>query len=146
MNEDSVWIDILKEIPEFDKDVELKVWYDNFSRWLTIIGQLKFRNSQYGFYKNGELILNVTNWRKIPEKRPDFSNLKFRDFLMIDVCIHKDLDIQIEKFSGFFVDIKDGYLYICLRGCYFNDMIAINLSQIKKITRINVENKTFEEI
>jgi hypothetical protein len=77
---------------------------------------------------------NPTHWREIREKRPDFSKLNSKDLIIInDIC------------AGYFNLIGDEEITISM---YAVEAIThtIPINNIKKITRINLEEQTFEEI
>jgi hypothetical protein len=140
------WINIRKELPKIDQLVEVKFYHP----WLSdpFIEKAKFSVSNegfIGFLNSNELLYDIdriSGWRPITEKLPDFSKLKEGDFLHVEWQNEKRIlvSVSIGKFDeidscGFFI-IKSSDC------CRFH----IKINDIKKITRINIEDKTFEEI
>lgn len=87
-----------------------------------------------------------THWRYPPEKIHDFSRLKSGDLIVIE-----DKNIRV----GYFCEIgeeEDGNdprgIYIDISQCKDVDCggALVPIDTIKKITRINIKEKTFEEI
>ena len=95
-------------------------------------------DDSYVFYdRKWEIINHVTQWRPLQEKRPDFSKLKKDDILLIKYseCENTPDDIYPVRFSS----MNDNCIFTYHSGNHVKD-------HIKKITRINLEKQTFEEI
>jgi hypothetical protein len=79
------------------------------------------------------------------EKKPDFSKLKEGDFIVID------LNYANIPYAGFFLKIENEMRILVFhkschgKGCSMCHA-GILLTGIKKITRINIDKQTFEEI
>ena len=83
----------------------------------------------------------TTHWRPIPEKRPDFSKIKKGGLVFIECFVIGDSKIGfIKKIGNKYIDT------ICLKRDDARRIYKTKINQIKKITRINVEERTFEEI
>jgi hypothetical protein len=153
------WISVKDSLPKIGEDVEvttgdIEVTTCGFPVVAKLLPEEKqwgfFKRTVYGFFKGKEEIC-VSHWRPIPEKRPDFSKLKKRpDFSKLKIG---DL-IYIEMNNLFINYNKCGYVksvdnYSLITASY-QDLteakLSTQISRIKKITRINLENKTFEEI
>ena len=121
----SEWIRVEDRLPGIDTIVELK--FNEYGR-----------EYQYSSKLSSLVTLShMTHWRPIPEKRPDFSRLRKGDIVVIEYSTHKkDVDglypIKIHS-------MNDIVIYSETSGNYL-------FEGIKKITRINLENETFEEI
>lgn len=111
---------------------------------VTEYGQ-NFLSSHYfaSLHRNGYIWLypmnGITHWRPIPEKRPDFSKLNNGDLIVVEnnicgyvISISKDLDT-----------VTIGYIK---SNDYMKHSFHCEYFENKKITRINIEEQTFEEI
>jgi hypothetical protein len=141
MNEND-WISVDDSLPGINKEVVFKFIDDQ-----TCIGKIKrgsvnIVNKLFACNSDDNLLAlgNITHWRQIPEKLPDFSRLNNGDLIIIYCKNNADSKV------GIIVQFEDGCLettrYLDSRGQIINNAI----SEIKKITRINLEDKTFEEI
>lgn len=99
------------------------------------------------FYYNDHVHIdpeNVSQWKKIPEKRPDFSKLKEGDLVILST---KKSDSFI---VGYIVEKTIDYDSFAINPCnkvhYSGSCYTFRNNAITKITRINLEKQTFEEI
>jgi len=146
--ETNEWVSVEYSMPAVGKKVEIKFNFGFNKEEIKsgIFGYSSTRDS-FIFYDptNNDYfnIKYITHWRYRQEKHPDFCRLNFRDYIVIDFSLNK---ITFEKYSGWFSEIKEDFLYLSGRDSLFIDVYAVDLKYIKKITRINLEEKTFEEI
>lgn len=136
------WISVFNRMPGINMQVEI-LFKDGKERkagfdWSSHLKQFVFSDSSDLVYCSE----NITHWRPIPEKRPDFSKLKEGDFIILeteDDTIYRAIFLGNHKDWEYPVEI------------IYSDRIGytrrtIKLEIIKKVTRINTETKTFEEI
>jgi hypothetical protein len=143
---ESEWIDPREKLPKIDQFVEVSF---SVRGKLFEVQRVKFSINQNGFIGFiGEMGLmcnidSILGWRPISEKRPDFSRLRNGDLLMI---YSKN---EAHK-SGFLFDIRKDGRHEELLMTHYQECRSYgwfkNTDEIKKITRINLEHKTFEEI
>jgi len=103
------------------------------SEYIEIIGNIYENPTEKE--KEGEKISFIpTHCRQIQEKRPDFGKLNEFDLIVID-----------NDMVAYFKTLEDKNIY-----CSFvkipNIVFPTAINSIKKITRINLEKQTFEEI
>jgi hypothetical protein len=147
------WRNIRQELPKINQLVDVKFNH----QWLhdTFIEKAKFSVSNEGFigFLNSKGLLydidRISGWRPIPEKRPDFSKLKEGDLIYIDLNY---ANIEYIQNAHFFLRMDEDEIRTLVfhkschgKGCSLCHS-GIGISGIKKITRINIEEKTFEEI
>ena len=143
------WVKFGDELPKLGKTIE--VLKDNGELIGNIQGKICYNGSgidfkSLDFIRESINIHRLSGWRYQSEKRPDFSKLQDGDLLVIEeenirVGYFRKIEIEEE-------DDNDKSLYIDLSQCKDVDDggAFIPLYKIKKITRINLEEKTFEEI
>ncbi len=140
------WINLTDAMPAVGQGVEVKMGAVSFKVSLKIspILGLCFCDDN-NIYR----IPEIEGWRPIKERKPDFGKLKKGDliylktkedeysgfFLKISICNYSDVG-EVK-----YINVKPAAIYTCL-----GSEQPIELSFIKKITRINIEDKTFEEI
>jgi hypothetical protein len=90
-------------------------------------------------YEEGDLS-RVTHWRIPPENTRDLSILKENDILCMEISPNNEKLIACGKFKY----LKDKRIYMTVYGNH--SLISYGINRIYKITRINLEHKTFEEI
>lgn len=135
------WISVKESMPGLEKKVEIK-FIDNEKENAT----LKEHIGGIGFFDDSHYSLlpfrlkQITHWRPIPEKRPDFSKLRNGDLIVIEYSERRESYTFFV--SGFDKSHLNGMLGDHLSGGEYNFYVE----DIKKITRINIENHTFEEI
>lgn len=141
-NEDG-WIRLSKQFPPLEEIVELEINKDD--KISKIKGYFRLSVSVSGFesyifvdQKHYEFSGTVVQWRPLKEKRPDFGKLRGGDKIFITY------DERDEIYGVTFKYMTDGYL----RSKYHpnHDYIDFCKDRIKKITRINLETREFEEI
>lgn len=130
------WISVEEILPPMNIKIQLKrrrfCFKNDISEGIFIF------NYEHSCYMFSDLFgnqIHVTHWRQIKEKRPDFSKLKYGDILAVEFI--DDNRIIGSTFRGIREDID----IITLGGGADH-----RISCIKKITRINLKEKTFEEI
>ncbi len=97
-------------------------------------------DDSYVFYdRKWEIINHVTRWRPLQEKRPDFSKLNYGD--LVAILYHEREDLYV----CFFKKLTEEFF---IAACHESTGKTIDfpIRNIKKITRINLEKQTFEEI
>lgn len=103
------------------------------------IGFLNPRKIMYDFHQ-------IMGWRHIPEKRPDFSRLIYLD----KIVVKYEVDGETSETIGFFSRVYGSQCqFLEVLSDKVMDCAVIDecpLSRITKITRINLEEKKFEEI
>lgn len=81
---------------------------------------------------------------------PDFSKLNRGDLLIVEVEFNYGKIPETHVAPGFFNKIdRDEFPFNFFMGSSFSDSASscrVKLEEIKKITRINIEDRTFEEI
>lgn len=140
-NEDE-WIDINDQLPKIGELIEVVVpilYRQSIEKSI-----FTFNNNEYSFYFKSEYSEkpwhNIKKWRHIKEKRPDFGKLREGDFIAIETN-NRICNMAVGFFCGFDID---GDLMIGIQKSNHHE--AIYRSEIKKITRINLETREFEEI
>lgn len=97
---------------------------------------------------NFNLDSNPSHWRPIPDKKPDFQKLTPLDLLEVEYK-YEEYE-KYHKVCGYFTKINYSQNYMRLdragSDSYCSRYVRLYLDSIKKITRINIENQTFEEI
>lgn len=135
-NNDESWIKFADQMPKLKQEIEVK-----FEDESTYKAKLEYDSYPDRFFIQSEQgIANVKRckyWRPIKEKRPDFSKLKKDDILLLKYrgCENTPDDIYPVRFSS----MNDKGIFTYNSGNHVKDLI-------KKITRINLEEQTFEEI
>lgn len=132
------WISVEENLPPVNKTIEVK---DEGIFSCRII-KAKLLNNEIGnfsFYSFNEKIIHPIYWRHLPEKRPDFSKLKRDDLVVIEY--------KNSNRIGFVGSIYERQILIN-SDSLFEDCASsvLDKDKIKKITRINLGKKTFEEI
>ncbi len=141
MNENE-WISVEDSLPGAQKIVELK-----FKNAHIYEGKISFDNAGHIAFKDERGIEyyfeNLTHWREIPEKRPDFSKLNEGDLINIE-------EVGGENICAYFIKICSNshkeFIDLTIRKKSDSTWTTICVEFIKKITRINIAEKTFEEI
>lgn len=124
------WINVEDRLPGINTVVELKaktLEKDGFDfQYSAALSELK-------------TIHHIKCWRHIQEKRPNFSKLRKDDFIQIERECKK-----WKMFGGFVYgfDSNGNLLIGTAKGSWSR---STSLEYIKKITRINLEEQTFEE-
>src|SRR5688500_5705106 len=135
---DNEWVSVQESLPGIGKKVKVKnnlgVIVKAYIR-INIEGEYEFVNEDgFVFYA-----VSVKEWQYIPEKRPDFSKLRNADFIFLEFKSGR-------KSSAFFDCIaQEEYMILRVSTSSIATMEE-SLKEIKKITRINLEEQTFEEI
>ena|ERR1700689_1325080 len=144
------WIKFEDKMPPINKTVEVKE--EGVFSTRTIKSRLLRENGNFCFYlindKDNFEKAKITHpmyWRYIIEKRPDFSKLKKGD--LINIVWESAYELFEE--SGYFIKIDElDSCIILMTGPdgYGEKFHSDYIYNIKKITRINLKEKTFEEI
>ena len=94
----------------------------------------------------------VTHWRPLQKKKPDFWKLNEGDFLILELIKNNEIEVFpcfFDKIDHNFYSSKcsphDFYFYRS-KGYGVGSSKSFGIGQIQKITRINLEKQTFEEI
>jgi predicted mannosyl-3-phosphoglycerate phosphatase (HAD superfamily) len=137
MNENE-WISVDKALPEIGKDV-LIITSSSKEYCEATLKQEKFFGTNVFLFRNGGFVYAPTHWRPIPEKRPDFSRLKIGDAILINlpdtkICFLHEIDEENILTCSYLEDYKS-------YSTFWHPK-----KRIKKITRINIQEQTFEEI
>ena len=134
------WISIEDSLPGLNRKVEIKMKDGNKYN-----SKIQTDNTYLGIIfsrldRDGTCYAqNITHWRPIIEKRPDFSRLNERD--LISVQSH-----SFHEYTGYLVHVYDEFIRLNQEFHLIGFEVDIKIKNIKKITRINLEEKTFEEI
>jgi len=83
---------------------------------------------------------------EIPEKRPDFGKLNIGDKLIIEIMPNDSKGSKVIEYFGYFQGISEANMFEISINTYSFIGDCISVSRVKKITRINIEKQTFEEI
>lgn len=142
---DEGWISVFDRLPKIGEEVEMvycikdpkkitpndiyinHIWADDYSTY------------QWHLYKEKGKI--ATHWRPLKEKRPDFGKLREGDIIYF--CVEEII------ICGMITFINEELLEISpiIKGYHYGgNVYDYMLNKIKKITRINIEKQTFEEI
>jgi hypothetical protein len=135
--DDEGWISVNDSLPQFSKTIEI-LFKDKYTAEASL-AMVKDNISFLGKYGSVYLPFNtpnITHWRPLKERKPDFSKLNKGDIIIVEYNIgEKNAGIfEYEKMSTFG------------RIIYFKNGSQAIDCKIKKITRINLETKEFEEI
>jgi len=133
------WVSINDRLPRIGEEVSIvhKIInpesigaFDIYKNYL-----MAYDDSTYQWHHNF-LKGIVTYWRPIQEKRPDFSKLREGDLLRVFWDSNKSFGKfdEIDSFDFMIIDQSS-----CCK-------LHIKINDIKKITRINLEEQKFEEI
>jgi len=127
------WIKFEDEMPKLNQEIEIKFKRGKIEKSRVEAVFLYIEDT----YEN---IKTLQGWRPIKrEKRPDFGKLNIGDLIVINYN-------NGDKVTGFYKKIDDRFIEL---KPFMNDternFISVHTG-IKKITRINTEDKTFEEI
>lgn len=148
-NEDE-WISFYEEMPQINKEIELKFYRghtpEKINATLKVLAM--WTHGYFGFvYHDGNeekelTLVPVESWRPIKEKRPDFGKLREGDLIIVEWKYEKNNGINI---SAGFIYAINYYIEISTwkKGHDKNHIIK---DCIKKITRIDLETREFEEI
>lgn len=136
---DKGWISVKNKLPEINKTVEV-IEEDAFSCRIVKARLMNNEIGNFSFYNFHEKINHPLKWRPNPEKRPDFSKIKQGDLILVDP---KNTPVLV---VGYLNNIYDKFLYLNMTSILSSKNYEILKEEIKKITRINLESKTFEEI
>lgn len=144
------WRTLEEEMPTLNQEVEVKFNNEEIRKLRFVINNKTF----FIFQNTGRTFTgypdNIVGWRPLPpERKPDFGKLKKGDFIVIEseneksgvFYSHQD-DLTISfisisynvSLSSFENEIFKKFEWCCAK------------SYIKKITRINMQTKEFEEI
>lgn len=133
------WIRVSYELPRLNVGVEVKFRNNEVST-----GKLIHSSNHFFWSVDCPHTLEVEAWRTIPEKCPDFRKLRDGDFIRIE---YKNTDFFM---VGYIVaDTRDDdsfSIHPANKEKYSERCFTQFKEKIKKITRINIEEKTFEEI
>jgi hypothetical protein len=113
------WIKITDSMPPIDKEISLKI--ESFAH-------------------------DVVYWRYLTEKRPDFGKLNIGDKLIIEIMPNDSKGSKVIEYFGYFQGISEANMFEISINTYSFIGDCISVSRVKKITRINIEKQTFEEI
>ncbi len=142
------WISIEKNMPPINKKVEVLTYGDYKHEACLIYISDGFCLSKFEFkVGSASRATNITHWRHIQEKRPNFSKLREGD--LIEILI-KDKYISArepEVFLYHFSEINiDNIILFPVSYSHYKEYFNFPVCRIKKITRISIEKQTFEEI
>jgi hypothetical protein len=133
------WISIKEQLPPPEK--KCLVGSENYGVMSElgedVLCSLYNYRSQTHYFEWGVNRIGITHWKKLKEKRPDFSKLKEGDLIVIIPKHHN------KYFAGYIISLDDDSVQITIGN---KDYQGFHESFIKKITRINLEEKTFEDI
>lgn len=141
------WINTKDKLPKINELVYTKSIGDCSSEWYIKSRLAKIDRSTYKFinedYTDGKL-WDIEYWKPIPEKLLDFSKLKEDDLISLTI----NHGGHIVNAVGYFQKIVDGkiiryYCNITREPGVYNSR---EIKNITKIIRINIKDKTFEEI
>lgn len=144
---DKSWISVHNSMPALNRLVEIKDMDDGQKFAEFKVSRFKLSREDFNilyFLVDEDTLTDfsrVTHWRYPVEKKPDFGKLNNGDIVI--------LKLTNDKYST-----KIGYVYsisemgICITNYknIGNGNITHFFENIKKITRINLEKQTFEEI
>ena len=145
------WISIEDNLPKIGHIIEIKTEkpLSIMNATFTIINWCSENSNYHVNHKHtdvfvfkgliGDYINNVTHWRPIQEKRPDFGKLKNGDLVIIE-------NVDGFKQAGFFVKIFYSDQFQMSYKSDQSNYFYVKFEKCKKITRINIEKQTFEEI
>lgn len=145
---DEGWIKFENEMPTLRKTIE--ILYEE--KVLEACFESYDLNS-FAFYASDEEnqsfipdMKYVKGWRHIKEKLPDFGKLNIEDKIIINIISNDSKVSKVIEYFGYFQGISEANMLNISLSTYdfINDCISV--SKIKKITRINLQEKTFEEI
>lgn len=138
------WISIEDSMPPINKNVEVLTTGNHKHEACLIYICDGFCLSKFEF-KSGSSsrAINVTHWRPLPENKPDFGKLKEGDPLIVQFSYGLTTLLTFIKIDNAEYPFL-GYFY----SPSAHEVISARspLDEIKKITRINLEKQTFEEI
>lgn len=143
---DDGWISVYDALPGFGEEAE--VLFRNKG-----IEKAKFRRTHGGIEIHGRGTIfdenEMTHWRYPKERKPDFGKLVEGDLIIIEWSMREPIFRTTDKgkacgFFNYFIDEE-----LILRTDYNREKCEkdeIRKDLITKITRINLDEKTFEEI
>lgn len=135
------WVSVLDELPKIGKDILIK----SLTRWngeyTAQLNKESFCGTEVLIFRNGPWAYMPTHWKYPVEKRPDFSKLRKGDLVILELDYDRDSKVGYVMYLGH--DALSTTRYKFMEGC---SAIENAYFEIKKITRINLEEKTFEEI
>lgn len=152
---DEKWVSVKDEMPGIGKKVQVTFSsgrYEELNFKIDDVGGLGF------FDQNGTIYFSykISHWRYPIDKRPDFSKCNDGDFVYIITNENKSYYGIIYKASQLFehsVDNAHTVSEVLLLGtehikneAHLYAQNRLFRENIKKITRINLEKNTFEEI
>jgi len=134
---DEGWINCEEQLPKPGILVDILSFEFGFSKREA---KLRILSDHIAWDTGNGYACNIKKWRPIPEKIPDFSKLNNGDFILIEYHDRKEIyPVFLEKFSSGYLKAKTAS-----QSDFFIVDFAVDC--IKKITRINLKEKTFEEI
>jgi hypothetical protein len=132
------WRTLEEEIPRLNQEAEIELNNGKILR-----SKFSIFNNYYAFITPLIYPVDIKCWRPIPqERKPDFGSLREGDM----VIFYTFDDMEKIEYCSFIVDKKNDD---CIGFSFRADMdpdVWIHYEDIKKITRINLETKEFEEI
>lgn len=142
---DDGWIDFEDKMPNLNEEIEIRYYNDIKHDYEICKSNLRYRISSNSFYFDNCGVKKIEDWRPFRKKRPDFGKLK-EGYLIVYEWENKPKN-SIGKTAGFFDKIYGGAIQT------YSDILSdegsldiVNMDLITKITRINLEEKKFEEI
>lgn len=152
------WISIEDNLPKIGHIIEIKTEkpLSIMNATFTIINWCSENSNYHVNHKHtdvfvfkgliGDYINNVTHWRPIQEKRPDFGKLNIGDKLIIEIMPNDSKGSKVIEYFGYFQGISEANMFEISINTYSFIGDCISVSRVKKITRINIDKQTFEEI
>lgn len=146
---DDGWICVFDELPKLGKDVELvcdKVSIREIQKEDININHLWAEDS-------GAYLWHIKNkgiacyWRYPKQKRPDFGKLREGDLIVVDGIYSGFIESIEDQYIGLgsFSETKKAIFIVSKKGSYHPKELLF-IDKIKKITRLNLETREFEEI
>lgn len=132
------WISRYSALPGIGAKVETDGLAGKFIASLSLNGEyIEWRRMS-----DHKIVTGIKCWRNIQDKRPDFEKLKEGDLINIEYFHPKE---GILIYSGYFYKFCGGMFVLSIlhRKGHTESFYS---GQVKKITRINLETKEFEEI
>lgn len=139
------WVNVEDNLPPPEQEIEVRFYDDNKHDYMIMKSKLSRSSFNYYYFSSiGKYV--VEEWRHIKKRKPDFNNLKKGDLIVVE---WENDNKENGKQVGFFYKKEppciETFQFIYDDGTESRPE-PLNIEVIKKITRINLETKTFEEI
>lgn len=140
------WISVKESLPGLGKTIEIKTENHELikARCCLDVCDISIVFEKQDNRKHRIPLSEITHYRYCPDKIPDLHKLKFRDLVVVEISPHET--IGIESFCGYILNLSIDRISISETDGACHNITNIKTSYIKKITRINIKDKTFEEI